>query len=266
MYELKNQLSRFCTDKLIAPPVHGHQLFCEITFFCNEFVYTVKKTTIKHKNWLEWFCLDCKQIKLCSRALAEQCRNIRTRTSVKKVSQTNVWEHEWTGSRAVTTNSSRLSRANDVTDRCFADRPRSAEVLRSARPSGTAPAGSLESTVVVRGASRALVATMLFQLYNGLPRLATILAVVFVVVLCDDSESSLTARMRNISEDLHRKLERILDEQNVIYSSVNMTGLPYNATTKFCPKGMGQLYNITNRFIDLVQSKQAFPEGESTQQ
>ncbi|KAK2575115.1 hypothetical protein KPH14_008839 [Odynerus spinipes] len=70
--------------------------------------------------------------------------------------------------------------------------------------------------------------------------------------------------MRVISEDLDRQLNDIMASQAVNYTTVNTTGLPYNATTRFNPKGMGQLYNVTNMFIDLVQSKQAYPEGMIT--
>lgn len=68
--------------------------------------------------------------------------------------------------------------------------------------------------------------------------------------------------MRAISEDLDRQLNEIMASQALTYSTINIAGLPYNATTKFNPKGMGQLYNVTNMFIDFVQSKQAYPEGE----
>lgn len=93
--------------------------------------------------------------------------------------------------------------------------------------------------------------------------LVRVLAVSYVLlwpVLSE--ETSLTGRMRTISEDLDRQLNEIMASQALVYSTVNTVGLPYNATTKFNPKGMGQLYNVTNTFIDLVQSKQAYPEGE----
>lgn len=86
------------------------------------------------------------------------------------------------------------------------------------------------------------------------------LVLVWPPVSCQ--ENSLTNRMRAISEDLDRQLNEIMASQALTYSTINIAGLPYNATTKFNPKGMGQLYNVTNMFIDLVQSKQAYPEGE----
>nr|XP_012230186.1 PREDICTED: prominin-like protein isoform X5 [Linepithema humile] len=88
------------------------------------------------------------------------------------------------------------------------------------------------------------------------------LAFLWCPVSCQ--ENSLTNRMRAISEDLDRQLNEIMASQALSYSTVNTVGLPYNATTKFNPKGMGQLYNVTNMFIDLVQSKQAYPEGMIT--
>lgn len=93
--------------------------------------------------------------------------------------------------------------------------------------------------------------------------LVRVLAVSFVLLWPVLSEEpSLTGRMRAISEDLDRQLNEIMASQALTYSTVNTVGLPYNATTKFNPKGMGQLYNVTNMFINLVQSKQAYPEGE----
>ncbi|XP_011265455.1 prominin-like protein isoform X5 [Camponotus floridanus] len=88
------------------------------------------------------------------------------------------------------------------------------------------------------------------------------LVLVWPPVSCQ--ENSLTNRMRAISEDLDRQLNEIMASQALTYSTINIAGLPYNATTKFNPKGMGQLYNVTNMFIDLVQSKQAYPEGMIT--
>lgn len=64
-----------------------------------------------------------------------------------------------------------------------------------------------------------------------------------------------------IGESLERKLNESMASQAVKYISVNSTGLPYNATTRFNPKGMRQLYNLTNMFINLIQDKQAYPDG-----
>lgn len=77
-------------------------------------------------------------------------------------------------------------------------------------------------------------------------------------VLTDDD---LATRMRTISKDLDRQLQEMMASQAVKFTFYNTTGLPYNATTTFNPRGMGQLYNVTNMFIDIVQSKQAYPEG-----
>lgn len=75
------------------------------------------------------------------------------------------------------------------------------------------------------------------------------------------TQENLATRMRTISEDLNRQLEEIMVSQALNYTSINTTGLPYNATTKFYSKGMGRLYNATNMFMDIIQSKQAYPEG-----
>ncbi|XP_034944559.1 prominin-like protein [Chelonus insularis] len=75
------------------------------------------------------------------------------------------------------------------------------------------------------------------------------------------SSQGLATKMRDISEDLDYQLQNIMASQAVNFTTVNMTGLRYNASTKFNPKGMGQLYNVTNLFIDVIQSKQAYPDG-----
>lgn len=66
-----------------------------------------------------------------------------------------------------------------------------------------------------------------------------------------------------LSESLERKLNETMSEHSVRYTPLNSTGRPnYTASTTFNPKGMGQLYNVTNMFIDLIQPKQAYPEGK----
>ncbi|XP_015595428.1 prominin-like protein isoform X3 [Cephus cinctus] len=102
--------------------------------------------------------------------------------------------------------------------------------------------------------------------FNGLPGLI-LGALAFILILypsrvqCKDDFAS---RMLDITEDMDEQLKEIMTSQVVTYSTINKTGLPYNATTKFNPKGMGQLYNVTNMFIDFVQSRQAYPEGMIT--
>lgn len=111
-------------------------------------------------------------------------------------------------------------------------------------------------TGAFRGTSTAVVASIPMPLLR-------VCLVSLVLVWCPvRCQESLTNRMRAISEDLDRQLNEIMASQALSYSTINTARLPYNATTKFNPKGMGQLYNVTNMFIDLVQSKQAYPTGE----
>lgn len=89
------------------------------------------------------------------------------------------------------------------------------------------------------------------------------IAIVFMVLLAPSfGEESFAKKMRSINEDLEREITEFMPSEPVNYSTINTTGTPYAASTKFNPKGMGQLYNVTNMFIDLIQSKQAYPEGE----
>lgn len=119
-------------------------------------------------------------------------------------------------------------------------------------------------------ASRASVAAMIFVLFCGFRPNAVVhygfavlgLLSVLLVSCPVNCQETLTNRMRVISEDLDRQLNGIMASQGLNYTTINTTGLPYNATTKFNPKGMGQLYNVTNTFIDWVQTKQAYPEGK----
>ncbi|XP_061940580.1 prominin-like protein isoform X17 [Apis cerana] len=121
-------------------------------------------------------------------------------------------------------------------------------------------------------ASRASVAAMIFVLFCGFRPNAVVhygfavlgLLSVLLVSCPVNCQETLTNRMRVISEDLDRQLNGIMASQGLNYTTINTTGLPYNATTKFNPKGMGQLYNVTNTFIDWVQTKQAYPEGMFT--
>ncbi|XP_014215519.1 prominin-like protein isoform X2 [Copidosoma floridanum] len=60
---------------------------------------------------------------------------------------------------------------------------------------------------------------------------------------------------------LERRLNETIGAQPINYTVVNNTGVAYRSNTKYHHKGMKQLYNITNMFIDFVQDKQAYPEG-----
>lgn len=119
-------------------------------------------------------------------------------------------------------------------------------------------------------ASLAQVAVMFLLLFGGFRPSAVVhygfavfgLLSVLLVSCPVNCQETLTNRMRVISEDLDRQLNGIMASQGINYTTTNTTGLLYNATTYFNPKGMGQLYNVTNMFIDFVQSKQAYPEGE----
>ncbi|KAK0097136.1 hypothetical protein PV326_003197 [Microctonus aethiopoides] len=76
----------------------------------------------------------------------------------------------------------------------------------------------------------------------------TLVLIIFTAASGSESKSGinqddLATRMRAISEDLDRQLQDMMASQAIDFTTVNTTGLPYNATTKFNPKGMGQLYN-----------------------
>ncbi|XP_058796560.1 prominin-like protein isoform X2 [Phymastichus coffea] len=83
-------------------------------------------------------------------------------------------------------------------------------------------------------------------------------------VLCLFLVISVRCSNATMDKDLERKLNETMSKQvSPRYTPLNSSTLQvhYNASANFNPKGMGQLYNITNMFIDLVQPKQAYPEG-----
>lgn len=101
--------------------------------------------------------------------------------------------------------------------------------------------------------------------FRGLNRILKTVIIINVIAstIADNSQETFANKMRVINEDLDRQLNEIMASEGRNYSTINTTGIPYAASTYFNPKGMGQLYNVTNMFIDLIQSKQAYPEGES---
>ena len=163
---------------------------------------------------------------------------------------------------------------NDRNERTRTEHEASTRASERAREWGAVrfrvPARRAEASVR-SDASPAQVAVMIYVPIGGSRPNAVVhhglavLCLLFVLLLVScpvNCQETLTNRMRVISEDLDRQLNGIMASQGLNYTTVNTTGLRYNATTYFNPKGMGQLYNVTNMFIDFVQSKQAYPDGE----
>ena len=89
-----------------------------------------------------------------------------------------------------------------------------------------------------------------------------ILSLFLVSVGFAQDSAGFSGRMREITKNLENNLQGMMKSHAVRYSFVNTTKLPYNASTKFYPRGMGELYNFTNIFIDLIFSKQLYPKGK----
>lgn len=144
------------------------------------------------------------------------------------------------------------------------------EVWRRSGDSPVPRVSESEQPTVRSDASRAQVAIMVFVRFDG-DRLSAVVHHGFAI-LCLLSvlvphpvtcQETLTNWMLVISKDLDRQLNEIMALQALDYTTMNTSGVPYKATTDFDAKGMGQLYNVTNTFIDFVQSKQAYPQGKS---
>jgi prominin 1 len=83
---------------------------------------------------------------------------------------------------------------------------------------------------------------------------------VLVMVQCVRTEdrSGVRGAMRQ-AEDAFRR-EMVIEP--VRYSDPNLT-LTYRATTEFNARGMGNLYKVTNFFMDIIQRADPYPEGKS---
>jgi hypothetical protein len=69
--------------------------------------------------------------------------------------------------------------------------------------------------------------------------------------------SGLRGVVRHV-EDAIRKEMMI---EPVRYSDPNLT-LTYQATPQFNPRGMANLYKVTNFFMDIIQREDPYPEGK----
>ncbi|XP_015838370.2 prominin-like protein isoform X2 [Tribolium castaneum] len=86
-----------------------------------------------------------------------------------------------------------------------------------------------------------------------------LVTVCVVVIAVDVSSGSFATRINKISENLDKALSQ------VIHQTPNYTDLTDNATyvsdASFNPRGMEGLYNFTNAFMELIFSKEIYPEG-----
>jgi hypothetical protein len=88
---------------------------------------------------------------------------------------------------------------------------------------------------------------------------ALVYVLVLLVVQCVVAEdySGLRGVVRHV-EDAIRKEMMI---EPVRYSDANLT-LSYQASPKFNARGMGNLYKVTNFFMDIIQRDDPYPEGK----
>lgn len=69
-----------------------------------------------------------------------------------------------------------------------------------------------------------------------------------------------TSRINKISDDLHKALDAVLVLDGPNYTDI-YENTTYLSDTKFHPKGMSGLYNITTMFMNLIVSHEIYPEG-----
>lgn len=74
------------------------------------------------------------------------------------------------------------------------------------------------------------------------------------------ASSNFTARINKISADLHKALGVALEHDGPNYTDL-YENVTYHSVDLFNPKGMSGLYNITNMFMNVLISKEIYPEG-----
>jgi hypothetical protein len=79
----------------------------------------------------------------------------------------------------------------------------------------------------------------------------------FVQCVRAEDYSGLRGAVRHV-EDAIRKEMMI---EPVRYSGPNVT-LAYQASAQFNARGMGNLYRVTNFFMDIIQREDPYPEGK----
>lgn len=89
---------------------------------------------------------------------------------------------------------------------------------------------------------------------------AKALLALLAAVALSPALGSFTVKMMGISEELEKALLHVLEATDLNYTEPD-TNATYISSTVFNPMGMGHLYNVTNAFVDLIQKKQAYPEG-----
>lgn len=94
---------------------------------------------------------------------------------------------------------------------------------------------------------------------NLLSLLVTITALFLTVNIAD---SDFTRRISEISRSLDRALDEMLQIEHTNYTDY-VDNSVYMSRAEFNPLGMGGLYNLTGKFMDLLVSKAVYPEGES---
>lgn len=90
--------------------------------------------------------------------------------------------------------------------------------------------------------------------------MAALIAVLALAFDVQFAQGSFTKKMMGISENLEKALSDVLETSDIKYTEPNVNAT-YVSTTEFYPKGMQHLYNLTTMFIDIIQKKQAYPEG-----
>ncbi|XP_077293915.1 prominin-1-A-like [Arctopsyche grandis] len=90
--------------------------------------------------------------------------------------------------------------------------------------------------------------------------MVSLVGVSLVAMGASPAVGSFTMKMMGISENLGKALQYVVEKADINYTEPNLN-VTYVSSTHFKPMGMAHLYNLTNCFVDLIQKKQAYPEG-----
>lgn len=95
---------------------------------------------------------------------------------------------------------------------------------------------------------------------SGVNLTVCFVTVLFLSLAIVAADVTFTTRIKHISTDLGKALNRILEYDDIEYTNFT-ENTHYLSKIEFNPKGMAGLYNMTHIFMDLIQSKELLPKG-----
>ena len=83
-----------------------------------------------------------------------------------------------------------------------------------------------------------------------------LLLVLLVAAVAVTADTTLRGAVRHVEDAIRHEMMI----EPVCYSEPNISS-KYHADAKFDPRGMANLYRVTNLFMDLIQRQDPYPQG-----